>query len=49
MSLALPLQALTKFIKKHAKVPYTLPKKGSDADEGASTDADKPEQPKDEL
>ncbi len=32
------LQALTKFIKKHAKIPYTLPKKGeatesSDKDE----------------
>lgn len=27
------LKALTKFIKKHAQVPYDLPKKGSDKDE----------------
>lgn len=40
------LQGFTKFLKQHAKVPYTLPKKGEAGDEGES-EAKKDE--KDEL
>ncbi|KAG2446641.1 hypothetical protein HYH02_008213 [Chlamydomonas schloesseri] len=43
------LKALTKFIKTNAKIPYELPKKGSETDEGTSEDKDKPASDKDEL
>lgn len=34
-------QAFTKFLKKHAKIPFTLPKKGKgDSDDGAHADKD---------
>ncbi|KAG2485578.1 hypothetical protein HYH03_015739 [Edaphochlamys debaryana] len=36
------LKSLTKFIKNNAKVPYELPKKGGESDEGTSDDKDKP-------
>jgi hypothetical protein len=34
------LQSLTKFIKKHAKLPYTLPKKSGGEDAESKSDKD---------